>query len=104
MCIRGDLGLFSWASRCRLNWLFPLTKSAVIFQEYFGVNPSSLYPGSCSFGLWLPSTPQFGDFIAYHNFCFVILIMLRFFAVDNIFCILCHLNDNRAYTHKGEAF
>ena len=40
------------------------------FREYFALNPSSLYPGSCSFGPRLPSTPQFGDFIAYHNFCY----------------------------------
>ena len=41
-------------------------------REYFALNPCSLcslYPGSCSCGPWLPSTPQFGDFIAYHNFC-----------------------------------
>ena len=67
----------------------------MIFREFLAVNPSSLYPGSCSFGLWLPSTPQFGGFIAYHNFCFVIFIMLRFFEVDKIFCILLRLNANR---------
>ena len=82
---------------CKLNWPLPQTKSAVIFRKYFAVNPFSLYLGSCWFGLWLPSTPQFGDFIAYHNFCFVILIMLRFFKVDKIFCMLRHLNDKWAY-------
>ena len=62
----------------------------MIFRDFFAVNPSSFYAGSCSFGLWLPSTPQFKDCIAYHNLCFVILIMLRFFEVDKIFCIFRH--------------
>ena len=88
VCFSGHVG-------CKLNWPLPLTKSAVIFREFLAVNPSSLYPGSCSFGLWLPSTPQFGGFIAYHNFCFVIFIMLRFLEVDKIFCILLRLNANR---------
>ena len=104
-CAYGEIWAFFYGQvGCKLNWPLPQRKWVVIFREYFALNPCSLYPGSCSFGLWLPSIPQFWDFIAYHNFCFVILIMLRFFAVDKIFCILRHLNDNRVYPHKGEVF
>ena len=70
VCIRWDLGIFYGQVGCKLNWPLPQRKSAVIFREYFALNPCSLYPGSCSCGPWLPSTPQFGDFIAYHNFCY----------------------------------
>ena len=92
-------------SGVKLNWLLPQRNSVVIFREYFALNPSSLYLGSCSFGLWLPSTPQFGEFrISLLITTFVMLIMLRFFEVYSIFCILRHLNDNRAYPRKGEVF
>ena len=55
---------FSGQVGCKLNWPLPQRKSAVIFRSYFALNLCSLYLGSSSFGLWLPSTPQFGDFIA----------------------------------------
>ena len=64
------------------------------FENILTLNPASLYLGSCSFVLWLPSTPQFGDFIAYHNFCYT--YHAKIFRVVLI-CILRHPNDNRAY-------
>ena len=93
---------FSGQVGCKLNWPLPHRKSAVIFREYFALNPCSLYPGSCSFGLWLPSTPQFGEFrISLLIATFVLLSMLSFFELC-LFCILRHLNDNRPTSHKGE--
>ena len=52
---------------------------SMIFK-YFALNPCSLYLGSCSFGLWLPT--QFGEFrISLLITTFVLLIILRFFEV-----------------------
>ena len=95
---------FSGQVGCKLNWPLPHRKSAVIFREYFALNPCSLYPGSCSFGLWLPSTPQFGEFrISLLIATFVLLSMLSFFELC-LFCILRHLNDNRAYLPQRRGF
>ena len=74
--------LFSGKVGCTLNWPLPQRKAVVIFRDYFALNPSSLYLGSCLFGLWLPSTPQFGEYmISLLITTSVILIMLKFFEV-----------------------
>ena len=90
-CAYGEIwASFSGQFGCELNWPLPHRKSAVIFREYFTLNPCSSYLGSCSFGLWLPST-QFERFrISLHITTFVILIMLRFlrFKIYSAFCAI----------------
>ena len=81
-CAYGEIwASFSGQVGCELNWPLPHRKSAVIFREY--LRPSSLYLGSCAFGLWLLSTQQFGDFIAYHNFCYTYHAKI-FWGLSNI--------------------
>ena len=100
----GRFGQFFGQVGCKLNWPLPQRNSVVISQEYFALNPSSLYLGSCSFGLWLPSTPQFGEFrISLLITTFVILIMLRVLEFC-LFCILRHLNDHMAFSPQRRGF
>ena len=75
-------------------------RSGHLFLGKSGVNPTGLCLkeissdfsriGSCSYGLWLPFTPQFGEFrISLLITTFVIPIMLRLFEVYNIYFAFC---------------